>query len=55
MDDHPSLLAYEARQVIDHRVRAASDARTARTARGRGHRRHRLAEQLRSVAERLDA
>lgn len=54
MNDNPTLLPYEARQVIDARIRGAADARTARTARPHGRRRHRLAEQLRSVAERLD-
>lgn len=54
MDDNPSLLPYEARQIIDARIRSAADARTARSARPPGRRRHRLAEQLRSVAERLD-
>ena len=56
MNDNPTLLSYEARQVMTRRVRAATEARTARGVRGvRGTRRHRLAQQLRSVAERLDA
>jgi hypothetical protein len=50
--DETTLLPDQARQVIDERVRRASEARTARTLRGT--RRHRLAQQLRSVAERLD-
>ncbi len=54
MNDNPTLLPYEARHVIDTRVRRAADARTARSARTPGARRHRLAEQLRTVAERLD-
>jgi len=53
MYDDSSLLPSAARQVIDDRVRHATEARRARAA--RPHRRHRLAEQLRSVAERLDA
>ena len=55
MNDNPSLLPYEARQIIDQRIRTAADARTARSARSAGSGRHRLAAQLRSVAERLDA
>lgn len=49
-----STLPDQARLVIDDRVRRADQDRTARLARVRGRRRHRLAEQLRSVAERLD-
>ncbi len=54
MDDQPTLLPYEARQVIDQRLRTAASARAVRRTRAPGGRRHRLAEQLRSVAERLD-
>ncbi len=53
MPDNLSPLADQARQTIDERVRRASDARLARRARTTG--RHRLAGQLRSVADRLDA
>ncbi len=54
MNDNPSLLPYEARNVIDQRLRTAASVRAARSALSPGRRRHRLAEQLRSVAERLD-
>lgn len=56
MDDHPSLLPYEARQVIDQRLRAADSRSTVRAVRGSRSPagRRRLAAQLRSVADRLD-
>ena len=54
MDDRPSLLPDEARLVIDHRLRSAAAARTVRSTRPSGGRRHRLAAQLRYVADRLD-
>ena len=49
-----TTLPGQAHQVIDTRVRRASEARRARAARVRGQQRHRLADQLRAVAERLD-
>ncbi len=60
MYDASSLLPDEAHLRIDDRVRRAAADRTARTARATrppaapGRRRHRLAQQLRSVADRLD-
>lgn len=53
MHEHPSTLPDEARFRIDDRVRNAAQARTARAA-SSGRRRHRLAQQLRTVADRLD-
>ncbi|MGA8845735.1 MAG: hypothetical protein WB471_03880 [Nocardioides sp.] len=54
MDDNPSLLPSQARHLIEQRLRTAAAERVARSTRSPGGRRHRLAEQLRSVAERLD-
>ena len=54
MYDSLSLLPDEARRLIEDRVRNAAHARTARHAIRTGRRRHRLAQQLRSVADRLD-
>lgn len=54
MNDNLSALPDQARFQIDERVRAAADARMAKSADRPGRRRHRFAEQLRSVADRLD-
>lgn len=54
MHEHFSTLPDQARFSIDERVRNASQERVARAAARPGRRRHRFAEQLRSVADRLD-
>lgn len=54
MYENFSNLPDQARLSIEERVRAASRARAAREADRPARRRHRLAQQLRSVADRLD-
>ena len=54
MNDNFSSLPDQARFQIDDRVRSATEARMARAADRSGRRRHRLAQQLRSVADRLE-
>lgn len=55
MTDHSALLPASASLRIDDRVRQAEATRTARIAAGPHPRRHRLADRLRAVAERLDS